>query len=112
MGIWEAAWGSWRVPGPDAGLEQPEAHQEPGVCLEWVMGDPDSEDPQIHLLVTECLSGQNRGGANSRDMGSESPGVQGSVAGRRTPERRAPPTTRLSQCPSCSISPLLPSHPC
>lgn len=33
MGIWEAAWGSWRVPGPDAGLEQPEDHQEPGVCL-------------------------------------------------------------------------------
>lgn len=63
-----------------------------------VRGDPDSEGPQTYPPGTECPSGQNREGANSREMGSESPGVEGSVAGRRTPERRALPTTRLSLC--------------
>lgn len=34
------------MPGPDTGLEQPEAHQKPEAGLEQARGEPESEELQ------------------------------------------------------------------
>lgn len=88
----------------NAGLEQPEAHREPGVCLKQTRGEPESG------AVTRCPLDQDGEGTNCREKGLEGSGAEGSVAGR-TPERRAPHNQALT-VPQPAASDPLPSHSC
>lgn len=53
----------------NAGLEQPEAHLEPGVCLKQTTGEPESG------AVTRCPLDQDGEGTNCREKGLEGSGA-------------------------------------